>query len=190
MVKSLALMLPLLAGCGSCFYQQLVYVTDDEGKPVEGAKVWVAYASFDARPSLTNAAGIAPVSMGSLFTVYGVQASAEGMSAEVAGRPSRWPVEITLRRESTGYEFIGAVARQGQLSEVESALDVGDLDPRWFIEFELKQVIRGTPPSVLRYAVHSPTLFLPGVPGDVRVIREFIEFKGRKIPRVRVLPLK
>ncbi|HEX7896497.1 MAG TPA: carboxypeptidase-like regulatory domain-containing protein [Planctomycetota bacterium] len=190
MVKALVLAVPWLAGCGPCFYQQLVYVTDDEGRPVEGAKVWVAYASFNERPSATNADGIAPVSMGSLFTVYGVQASADGLvSAELTGRPSRWPVEITLRRPSSSYEVIAVFVRQRPLSEGGTGLSTGDADPRFFVEFAAKKVLRGTPPELLHYIVHSPALFLRGKEsGEFRVSGEVVDDRGRKIHRVRVFP--
>ena len=192
MVKALVLALPLLAGCGPCLYQQLVYVKDDAGQPVEGAKVWVAYASFNGPPSITNADGIAPVSMGGLFTVYGVQASAEGLgSAEFAGRPSRWPVEITLPRLSKSYEVIAVFARQRPLSEGGAGLSTGDVDPRFFVEFELKKVLRGTPPEILRYVVHSPALFLGGrESGEFRLSGEIVDDGGRKIHRVRVVPVE
>lgn len=170
------LALPLLAGCATA----RVRVVDGEGRPVEGAAVTGIYPSFQASPARTDADGVATLSS----DVHWISVSADGFEDARVDRPDRWPLEIPLRRASRDYEARVVLVRQGPLKG--PALGVGDVDPRFELEFELKQVLRGTPPQRLVFAVHSPTLFLGGLEGEMRLIGEEVESRGRKTRRVRV----
>ncbi len=181
-----------LTGCSASFARQLVQVTDEEGRPVAGAAVRGISPSITGPAELTNEDGIAAVSApGSAW----VSVSAAGYRSVQLDAPARWPLNVSLRREpSAVYEIVADIVRIGQLGSLDEGATVfatSDSDRRWFVELRVTTVVSGPSPAgegkLLRYAVHSPTIFLRGRDsGSVRLRGRLLREESRSCHEVRL----
>lgn len=164
-----------LAGCGS---SPRVRVVDDADRPIAGAEVRAVYESFDDPAVLTDAEGVAVLSVSGRPRALDVSAPGRrGHAGSWLDVPERQVTLDRLPKAEASYEFLTTVqgtGRLGSLPEGASVLSTRDADLRWFVEFHVRSVVAGSCPapvgSSVLYAVHSPELFLGGRRGgDVRV---------------------
>jgi hypothetical protein len=184
-----------LAGCGGSLSQQLIEVTDEDGRPVAEAEVWARGDSMNAGPHVTDLQGRATAPASGTLAARGYAVKAKGFELLRVDAPAAWPLRITLRRERWDYEFLATLVGFGYMSDLPEGSRVlttagGELN--WYVEFHVRAVVSGRgptrPTASILYAIHSPSGILGGRKGgDVRVRGRLIDFGGEKRHDLRLV---